>query len=547
MITRRNLLLSTAASGSLLLVAGCTAGGPAPNPSTPPGGPVGPEETPRLDPNVHQVVTRTPAADVVVTPDAAGALAASRALLAAATAVVVLADATPPTPSASASPAASPSASARPSPSASANATPTASAAPAEEPATDPVQVAAGLARELGVPLFVDTPDLAAELDRLQTRTVIAYGTPAHVGGREVIPAPATAAELSVPGLPVAAPAPAALAVVSGEPVPAVLATLAAAGVQPQQVPAPHPGATVESTALLKANPGPVVAVGEGFGTDEQFATQVKVTRTADELPGGGIAPLPGRHMIAFYGHPETAALGMMGEQPPAEAVRRLGRLVDEYRALMPGQTVIGSFEIITTVASAAAGDDGDYSYETPIEKLMPWVEAAEANDIYVVLDLQPGRTGFLEQAKRYEELLLRPTVGLALDPEWRLKPDQKHLRQIGQVHIDEVNEVGAWLADLVAEHELPPKVLTLHQFQTRMIIDRARLDTSRPEVQYLVHVDGQGGQGAKQGTWSVIRRDLPPRVWLGWKNFEDEDIPMLTPKQTVEQVHPTPHFISYQ
>jgi hypothetical protein len=177
----------------------------------------------------------------------------------------------------------------------------------------------------------------------------------------------------------------------------------------------------------------------------------------------------------------------------------------------------------------------------------MPWVEAAEANDIYVVLDLQPGRTGFLEQAKRYEELLLRPTVGLALDPEWRLKPDQKHLRQIGQVHIDEVNEVGAWLADLVAEHELPPKVLTLHQFQTRMIIDRARLDTSRPEVQYLVHVDGQGGQGAKQGTWSVIRRDLPPRVWLGWKNFEDEDIPMLTPKQTVEQVHPTPHFISYQ
>ena len=207
----------------------------------------------------------------------------------------------------------------------------------------------------------------------------------------------------------------------------------------------------------------------------------------------------------------------------------------------------MGSFEIITTVASSSATDDGDYSYETPIDLLMPWIEAAEANDIYVVLDLQPGRTHFLEQAKRYEELLKRPWVGLALDPEWRLGENERHLRQIGQVQVDEVNEVGAWLADLVATHKLPPKVLTLHQFQTRMIVDRERLDTSRPEVQYLVHVDGQGPQGSKQGTWGVIKRDLPAHTWLGWKNFEDEDTPMLTPRQTVEQVEPFPQFISYQ
>ena len=40
---------------------------------------------------------------------------------------------------------------------------------------------------------------------------------------------------------------------------------------------------------------------------------------------------------------------------------------------------------------------------------------------MYVVLDLQPGRTDFLTQAKRYEPLLALPHVGLALDPEWRL------------------------------------------------------------------------------------------------------------------------------
>ena len=89
--------------------------------------------------------------------------------------------------------------------------------------------------------------------------------------------------------------------------------------------------------------------------------------------------------------------------------------------------------------------------------------------------------------------------------------------------------------------------MLTLHQFSLSMVRDRDRLDTSLDEVQWLVHADGQGGQDAKQGTWSALRRHLPDGVWLGWKNFEDEDTPMLTPEQTMAQVHPTPYFVSYQ
>ena len=48
------------------------------------------------------------------------------------------------------------------------------------------------------------------------------------------------------------------------------------------------------------------------------------------------------------------------------------------------------------------------------------------------------------------------PYVGLALDPEWRLAPDQVHLRQIGSVGVDEVNGVVAWLADFTAQRAPP-------------------------------------------------------------------------------------------
>jgi hypothetical protein len=250
--------------------------------------------------------------------------------------------------------------------------------------------------------------------------------------------------------------------------------------------------------------------------------------------------------MVALYGHPQTAALGMLGEQSAAASVRRARALADEYQQLTRTR-VVPAFELIATVASGSAQKDGSYSRRTPVRTLLPWVQAAERSGTYVVLDLQPGRDDFLTQAKAYEALLRRPWVGLALDPEWRLQKGQKPLRQIGSVGVDEVNEVGAWLAALVREHDLPPKVLTLHQFRPSMVRDRERLDTSLDEVQWLVHADGQGGQNAKQGTWGVLRRDLPDGVWLGWKNFEDEDTPMLTPAQTMAQVHPTPHFVSYQ
>ena len=74
--------------------------------------------------------------------------------------------------------------------------------------------------------------------------------------------------------------------------------------------------------------------------------------------------------------------------------------------------------------------------------------------------------------------------------------------------------------------------------------------DVTRADEITVRFLDRQGqpqGQGAKQGTWAAIKKDLPPRTWLGWKNFEHEDKPMLTPQQTASQVKPTPNFISYQ
>jgi len=293
----------------------------------------------------------------------------------------------------------------------------------------------------------------------------------------------------------------------------------------------------------ITASPA-VVAIGAGL--DDGTAYAIEAVRTQAELPGGGYLALPGRHFVALYGHPGTPGLGVLGEEGIQEAIARAKRTAGAYQRLTD-EPIVPTFEIIATVASSSAGGDGDYSAETSVDELRPWVEAAGKAGVYVVLDLQPGRTDFLTQAKRYESLLREPHVGLALDPEWRLKKNQKHLTQIGSVGIDEVNGVADWLAALTRENVLPQKVFVLHQFSMAMIRGRERLDTSHPELAPVLHVDGQGSQGAKQGTWRHLREDAPPGTWWGWKNFYHEDEPMLSVGETWRDVDPHPAFISYQ
>ena len=263
------------------------------------------------------------------------------------------------------------------------------------------------------------------------------------------------------------------------------------------------------------------------------------------ELIGGGRAVFPDRRFVALYGHPGTPSLGALGEQDLAGSIARVKDLAAQYQPYS-SVPVVPAFEIIATVAAGAAGQDGNYSNETPVEKLRPWVAEAARAGVYVVLDLQPGRTDFSTQAQQYQELLAQPNVGLALDPEWRLGPEQLPLGQIGSVSAEEVNATGAWLAGITKAGNLPQKIFMLHQFRMSMVPHREQLK-NLPELATVVHADGQGARGDKFATWTALQAGLPEWVRLGWKNFLDEDPELLSPAETMQAVQPVLWFISYQ
>lgn len=404
---------------------------------------------------------------------------------------------------------------------------------------------AAAAATRAGAPLLLTAPEdpagVAGELARLGTRTVLTIGP----GAQQWAAAPGRPAAVTdaaaLPPVFAPPPRPQVLVLTDGAPVrDAALATATASGARTATVPRADPrNAPAPDTRSL-------LALGTGFGSPAVFAARLATAVGGKQLPGGGQVLFPGRRMVALYGTPGSAALGVLGEQDLPASVARAKQLAAQYQRLVP-ETVVPTFELITTVASATPGADGDYSSELSPAAIRPWVDAAKAAGIYVVLDLQPGRADFLAQAKLYADLLAEPNVGLALDPEWRLGPNEVHRVQIGSVGVDELNRVVTWLADLTRDKALPQKLLMLHQFRLSMIKDRARLDTSRDELSVVIHSDGFGTPTEKTATWNALHVAAPKNIRWGWKNFIDEDKPTFTPAQTVPIPPTPPAFVSYQ
>ena len=50
------------------------------------------------------------------------------------------------------------------------------------------------------------------------------------------------------------------------------------------------------------------------------------------ELPGGGRVLFPGRRLVALYGHPGAASLGVLGEQGIVASIDRARRVARPYR-----------------------------------------------------------------------------------------------------------------------------------------------------------------------------------------------------------------------
>ena len=259
-------------------------------------------------------------------------------------------------------------------------------------------------------------------------------------------------------------------------------------------------------------------------------------------LPGGRTKIFGDEHfLVAYYGSANTGALGVLGETDPDTMVKRLRRAAKPFERPRSKAQIV--FELIVTVADAGPGDDGDFSHDIARRDVQRYIDAAHEHDALLLLDVQPGRSGFLKVVRRWKWALEDPYVGLALDPEWRMGQHGVPGARIGSVGASEVNRVSAWLRDLVADNALPQKLFVLHQFRTDMI-DRIGAIEPRRGLVMVQHVDGFGTPGQKLATYHAVAR--PRQFFMGFKLFYDEDVHRMSAAD-VRRINPKVRFVSFQ
>lgn len=261
------------------------------------------------------------------------------------------------------------------------------------------------------------------------------------------------------------------------------------------------------------------------------------------ELPRGGRVLLPDYRLVAYYGAPGSEELGALGigtaHQAGAQLLDQARPYSSDERPAMP------VFELLASVAAASPGDDGLYRIETPDSTIRRYLAEARRREALLLLDIQPGRSEFFAEIDRLAPYLSEPDVGLALDPEWHVGPDEIPGQVIGSVEAQTVNQISAELAALVEREQLPEKLFVIHQFTAGMIAHRSEL-VARPGLATVINVDGFGDQPSKIAKYRDLRPAPASGLASGFKLFYNEDFDLMTPEQVLK-LRPEPDLIVYE
>jgi hypothetical protein len=161
---------------------------------------------------------------------------------------------------------------------------------------------------------------------------------------------------------------------------------------------------------------------------------------------------------------------------------------------------------------------------------------------LLLILDFQPGRSEFLPEVRRYARFLKDPSVGVALDPEWKLSGDQV----IGSSSAAAINAVSSYLSKLVARDRLPQKLFIIHEFRLSELPDRQHI-TSRPGLATVLQMDGLGPVAVKLASYRQVMRGAQG-FFPGFKVFlQRSNDPVLLPPRRVMKLRPRPAYVSYQ
>ncbi|MDP4264057.1 MAG: hypothetical protein Q8941_16135 [Bacteroidota bacterium] len=259
-------------------------------------------------------------------------------------------------------------------------------------------------------------------------------------------------------------------------------------------------------------------------------------------------AILPFKRIVSFYGNLYSKQMGILGELPPDQMLAKLQQEVTKWQQADTIMEVLPALHYIAVTAQGYPGKDGKHRLRMPFHQIDSILGMAKRINAIVFLDVQVGLSTVQDEIPKLETYLKMPNVHLGIDPEFSMKGGQAPGKVIGTLDAADINYVSEYLAKLVKDNGLTPKILVVHRFTQGMVTNSSQIKV-RPEVQVVMDMDGWGHPDLKYSSYKLYIHKEPVQ-YTGFKLFYKNDIRnngrMLTP-QEVLALKPQPVYIQYQ
>jgi hypothetical protein len=293
-----------------------------------------------------------------------------------------------------------------------------------------------------------------------------------------------------------------------------------------------------------------VAKVKYNAGEDPEFARAMGWPVHGPKKIAGAI--LPEKRIVAYYGNPLSKRMGVLGEYPKDEMLRKLDKEVAEWNKADPAHPVQPALHLIAVVAQGDPGKAGQYRMimpDTVVKEVYGW--AKEHNSLLFV-DIQTGQATIQEILPRFDWILKNPDVHLAVDPEFMMVYDNgaKPGAKIGSMDVSDINYVTNEMAKIVRKYNLPPKVVVIHRFTKGMVVGDTKDIVLRPEVSLVMDMDGWGAPWLKRDSYRdyIVRHPVEYTGFkLFYKNDQKKEGSRLMTKEEVLKLRPAPLYIQYQ
>lgn len=258
-------------------------------------------------------------------------------------------------------------------------------------------------------------------------------------------------------------------------------------------------------------------------------------------LPG---AILPFKRVVAFYGNLYSAGMGILGRLSPDKMLAKLQEEVKQWELADSLTPVQPALHYIAVTAQGNSGKNNKYRLRMPFDQIDKVLKLAQKINAIVFLDIQVGHSTLREEIPLLEKYLRMPNVHLGIDAEYSMKTGKVPSTVIGTFDAADVNYASDYLANLVKQYNLAPKILVVHRFTNGMITNSKSIVT-RPEVQIVMNMDGFGDRARKIDSYKswVVNQ---PVQFTGFKLFYKQDKGMMTPPDVLK-LYPRPVYIQYQ